>query len=180
MSDRRHHVFTPNCFFDENLHRSRNRRKERFFGCLQNILINQKDWTCVTKSIFLSKIFGTKNPTVSAQFRIELIGLATTVVSLEFLKNTKFGSLNIYQFLPISASVYSGMNFFEKLYKQNVYFSGTGEIDGCGCSMGDENECEGGYLCNCDASDLGDVGSITNKAALPIQSLSATDVNSQS
>ena len=60
----------------------------------------------------------------------------------------------------------------------NQYFDRNGEKEGCGCSMNNDTECVGGFLCNCDASDEGDTGIISNKDALPITSMFASNVNS--
>ena len=45
---------------------------------------------------------------------------------------------------------------------RNRYFSGSGSNPGCECSHGMKNECEGGFLCNCDVSDLSSFDLILN------------------
>ena len=50
----------------------------------------------------------------------------------------------------------------------NRYYSGKGDLNGCGCSMEDENECAGEFLCNCDAISGSDSGVITSKNNLPV------------
>ena len=59
---------------------------------------------------------------------------------------------------------------------EHRYFNGNGASNGCACSMGETNECDGDYLCNCDATSGRDSGAILKKSDLPITGIYATDV----
>ena len=89
-------------------------------------------------------------------------------LQIEALKTEMKYCNQALDFTCSSTSISDRVTWMGSNNEWNKYYSGKGEVNGCACSIDGENNCYGGFLCNCDAQDGSDNGLLENKDSLPV------------